>query len=32
MDYDYREAMRDDLNQAIDEKEEWIGKTMLKEI
>ena len=28
MDYDYREAMRDDLNQAIEEKEEWIGKTI----
>ena len=28
MDYDYREAMRTDINNAIDEKEEWIGKTI----
>lgn len=26
MDYDYREAMRKDINDAIDEKEKWIGK------
>lgn len=28
MDYDYREAMRNDINNAIDEKENWIGKTI----
>lgn len=28
MDYDYREAMRNDINDAIDEKERWIGKTI----
>ena len=28
MDYDYREAMRNDVNNAIDEKENWIGKTI----
>lgn len=28
MDYDYREAMRTDINNAIDEKQEWIGKTI----
>jgi len=26
MDYDYRQAMREDIAQAIAEKEEWIGK------
>lgn len=26
MEYDYREAMREDVAQAIAEKEEWIGK------
>lgn len=28
MKYDYREAMRNDINDAIDEKERWIGKTI----
>lgn len=28
MDYDYREAMRNDINDAIDEKERWIGKAI----
>lgn len=28
MDYDYREAMREDIAQAIKDKEEWIGKTV----
>ena len=28
MDYDYREALRTDINNAIHEKEEWIGKTI----
>ncbi len=28
MDYDYREAMRTDINNAIHEKQEWIGKTI----
>lgn len=28
MDYNYREAMRIDINNAIDEKQEWIGKTI----
>ena len=28
MDYNYREAMRIDINNAIHEKEEWIGKTI----
>ena len=28
MDYNYREAMRTDINNAIYEKEEWIGKTI----
>lgn len=28
MDYDYREAMRTDINNAIAEKQEWIGKTI----
>lgn len=26
MDYNYREAMRKDVRQAIEEKEKWIGK------
>lgn len=26
MHYDYRQAMREDINDAIDEKEKWIGK------
>lgn len=28
MDYNYREAIRIDINNAIHEKEEWIGKTL----
>lgn len=28
MDYDYRDAMRDDINDAIDEIEEWEGATI----
>ena len=28
MDYDYREAMREDIAQAIAEKEQWFGKTI----
>lgn len=28
MDYDYRQAMREDVRTAIKEKEEWIGKTI----
>ena len=28
MDYNYREAMRNDINNAINEKEQWFGKTI----
>jgi len=28
MNYDYRQAMREDVRTAIKEKEEWIGKTI----